>query len=631
MPCSQGSPLAFQPDATMTDWGHIHPYTAKRLYAPAHPDGLKKLVQAVIDGEAAGGKLKAIGSNYSLSKAQVSDDFVIATHGLDRHLSQPHPVVMKDSVAQLIAGARMASQAHAVNLLQTIMHEGATLAPGKHLVHVEAGITIKQLLADLASVNLAIPTMGAGGGQTLAGAISTGTHGSDVNLPPLFDFVRALHIVGPGGQEWWLEPAAGVVGGPKLAQLPGWCPSTYVVRDDEWFRAALVTVGRFGVVYSMVLEVEEQYRLEETTSDGGEPWADVKKKLQASIAGDYFAGGVLDAPHGSEPLRFYAVVIDLTAGETCWVTRRWKTQVGSNVALDSEIGIDAVLCASGLIGTVLAAVVAPIPLLVAQVVGVPIVGLVWATALEALRIELISMAADSVTIGDFLVQVFARIGQMGEGTYGFAATELKAIVKSLGEVFLDGAQVSERRGPSHKILDTHDYDRDGCSSGNSTELFFDARQGNYLSFVSDVLKTADDQGPVPGYVAIRFVRASQALLAMERYDLTVAVEVAVPRSLSVDNYPNFTQAVEALAKKHGGVPHWGQEHAMVAAGTEAIYGDSLEVWRWALAELEADRARSFSSGFSRSRGLEVVAAGGVDEQRAQRSGGVLASALVPLF
>jgi hypothetical protein len=49
--------------------------------------------------------------------------------------------------------------------------------------------------------------MGAGGGQSILGALSTETHGSDVQLSPLCDYVRAIHLVGPGGQEWWVEPA----------------------------------------------------------------------------------------------------------------------------------------------------------------------------------------------------------------------------------------------------------------------------------------------------------------------------------------------------------------------------------------------------------------------------------------
>ena len=70
------------------------------------------------------------------------------------------------------------------------------------------GITIHDLNDALDGMGLAMPTLGGANGQTLAGAFSTGTHGSDVDLPPIADGVRAIHMVGPGGQEWWLERLA---------------------------------------------------------------------------------------------------------------------------------------------------------------------------------------------------------------------------------------------------------------------------------------------------------------------------------------------------------------------------------------------------------------------------------------
>jgi hypothetical protein len=43
---------------------------------------------------------------------------------------------------------------------------------------------------------LTLPTHGGAGGQSLAGAISTGTHGGDVRRRPIGDYVHAIIMVG---------------------------------------------------------------------------------------------------------------------------------------------------------------------------------------------------------------------------------------------------------------------------------------------------------------------------------------------------------------------------------------------------------------------------------------------------
>ena len=93
-----------------------------------------------------------------------------------------------------------------------MLRDGAGPAEGATLIHVEAGVRIRQLLRDLAAIGHALPTMGSGGCQTLAGAISTGTHNSDA--PRAAGGQRARHP--PRG------PAAGRSGGSS--RRPGCSP-----------------------------------------------------------------------------------------------------------------------------------------------------------------------------------------------------------------------------------------------------------------------------------------------------------------------------------------------------------------------------------------------------------------------
>ncbi len=77
------------------------------------------------------------------------------------------------------------------------------------LVRVQAGIRIAELNAYLESRKLALANMGGFDGQTVAGVISTSTHGSGIGFGPLSDLVRSLDIVGPDGAVCRIEPADG--------------------------------------------------------------------------------------------------------------------------------------------------------------------------------------------------------------------------------------------------------------------------------------------------------------------------------------------------------------------------------------------------------------------------------------
>src|SRR5262249_25927086 len=74
-----------------------------------------------------------------------------------------------------------------------------------NLILVQSGIKLHELAWQLWARGFSLPTLGGALGQSLAGAISTSTHGSDIELPPLPGMVRAIHLVSPTGQEFWLE------------------------------------------------------------------------------------------------------------------------------------------------------------------------------------------------------------------------------------------------------------------------------------------------------------------------------------------------------------------------------------------------------------------------------------------
>src|SRR6516164_419100 len=104
----------------------------------------------------------------------------------------------------------------------------------------------------------AFNTLGSAGGQTVVGALNTGTHGGDFDRPPIADSVLAIHLVADGGKQYWIEPemTPTLTDDSSLTQalsdlgVPMGAADFEIVRDSKLFNAVLVSAGRFGVIYS---------------------------------------------------------------------------------------------------------------------------------------------------------------------------------------------------------------------------------------------------------------------------------------------------------------------------------------------------------------------------------------------
>src|SRR5215208_3747348 len=143
------------------------------------PESLADVVAIVREAEANQKRVHAFGSKWSFSDCAFTSDYVIDTRQLNQELPQVKPALRPGQDSSL-------------------------------LYHVEAGITIRDLYTKLDRSDLALETMGGSSGQALAGAVSTGTHGGDKDMAPLADSVVAIHLVGAGGTQYWIEPSAGI-------------------------------------------------------------------------------------------------------------------------------------------------------------------------------------------------------------------------------------------------------------------------------------------------------------------------------------------------------------------------------------------------------------------------------------
>jgi hypothetical protein len=232
-----------QANQQFTNWPQNIQFTAPLYYTPKTR---AELANAILQAESAGHHVRAVGSRWSFSDAVCATD----SSTVPATLIPSHPGAMID-ITQLNAS------------LQSVLRQ--ILAPGvdaTNLFHVEGGVTISELnsLLDHEPGRQALGC-GGGRGQTLAGFISTSSHGGDSLVPPLADFICAIHLIGAGGIEHWIERDTGIT---SLAQVqvvyPGLSREN-IHYNTDLFNAVLVSGGSMGIIYSVVLKTQPQFGL----------------------------------------------------------------------------------------------------------------------------------------------------------------------------------------------------------------------------------------------------------------------------------------------------------------------------------------------------------------------------------
>jgi hypothetical protein len=208
------------------------------------PTTLRDLVEVVREAEATGATVRAVGSGHSWSDVALTTGFLVETHGLNRTPEGPPELLRADVDAS-------------------------------RLVWTEAGIRLRELNPRLRARGLALPNMGGYDAQTLAGVISTSTHGSGIGFGPLPDVIRSLDIVASGGVVHRIEPAGGPTDPAAFARHH---PERELHQDDDVFHAAVVGMGCLGIVYGAMLELVPAFCLREVRTLT--TWEAVKGELR---------------------------------------------------------------------------------------------------------------------------------------------------------------------------------------------------------------------------------------------------------------------------------------------------------------------------------------------------------------
>lgn len=154
----------------------------------------------VTEAAAAGERVKVVGAGHSFTDIACTDGILVSLDGYDR-------VLAVDAEARTVT--------------------------------VQAGISIKKLNAELAQVGLAMSNLGDIAYQSIAGAISTATHGTGIGFGNLATFVTELTLVCADGSVIDCSPSA----------------------DERVFRAAQVSLGSLGVISTVTLRCEPAFNL----------------------------------------------------------------------------------------------------------------------------------------------------------------------------------------------------------------------------------------------------------------------------------------------------------------------------------------------------------------------------------
>lgn len=128
-----------------------------------------------------------------------------------------------------------------------------------NLFWFQSGNRIKEISRFLERRGKSLKTTGASNGQTIAGCISTGVHGSTIDVGSVQDYVVGINLItGPNPEDnIYLERKSQ----PALKDRYVQNFTSVIIRDDAMFNAVLVGLGSMGFIHGVVIEAENLFLL----------------------------------------------------------------------------------------------------------------------------------------------------------------------------------------------------------------------------------------------------------------------------------------------------------------------------------------------------------------------------------
>jgi FAD binding domain len=531
-----------------TNWPQNFAITVDRYYQP-----LKRtdVVAAIVDAEKSGFHVRAIGGGYSFS------DVISPVSGVAAPPKSGTALVDTTALKNDLSGD-----------LPRILAPSSALDP-KFLIHVEAGITLQDLivLLDGRPTRQTLAAIGGAPLTTLAGCISTGTHGGDSTVPPLSDQILAVHLIGAGGIEYWIEQrqidtfnANAHVTDPAglLKEYPCLSPGN-IIYDDDAIGSVLCSMGSMGIIYSAIVKTVPQFGLVQHRQQTN--WNPAETGIVADlINGNYLeslaaaAPPILGAPGilgPFQPNNFSQLVINPYTGpranggvkSSVWATNRVPIPIPAtphnppSPKPDLDGAGHAVRDALGF--------------------NVLDIDVRFINFLAKHKNDTPAQAADAPA--DFVN--FLMANDFGRAMYALVDFIVSGILPT-----------GDRTDVGFRLTDVVGFGLEKIKS-LSVEAAFD--MDHVLPFVNKVLVMVDvllaKKVLIGGYLSMRVVGApTSALLGMARFSPTCFVEYAMlSGTAGVDQ---FARDLQRLALDNGGILHWGQcNDVMTAADLEKAY------------------------------------------------------------
>ncbi len=180
------------------NWGRTQSCRPASYARPSSEQDIRSVVAAAVKK---GRRVKVVGAGHSFTDIACTDGVMVSLDNYDRVLD--------------------------------VDKENGTIT-------VQAGIRLGKLNEALAAEGLAMSNLGDIAYQSIAGAISTGTHGTGPGFGNLSTFVKHMTLVCPDGSTLRCSPDA----------------------DPRTFRAAQVSIGSLGVISTVTLQCEPAFNLQ---------------------------------------------------------------------------------------------------------------------------------------------------------------------------------------------------------------------------------------------------------------------------------------------------------------------------------------------------------------------------------
>jgi len=193
--------------------------------------GLQGLQMIISNAEQEEARVRAHGSRWSLNNVAYTTDHLVDSRQLGFYK---------------------------VGITEDVFVTDAYKEKMENLSFFQCGVMVRAVNQALQAKKQALSTSGASDGQTLVGAISTGTHGAANQVGAMTEFVRGIHLV-ISGKHVFVQRASDQA---ITHQFCDWLDHAEYVADDNLFNAALVGFGCFGLIHGLLIESEAIYMLE---------------------------------------------------------------------------------------------------------------------------------------------------------------------------------------------------------------------------------------------------------------------------------------------------------------------------------------------------------------------------------